>query len=150
VPRSSVNGENINTRGGKLTDKAFKFKQCCISIAHRLRSAPAQPSGSASTQTKLPHSYVEGRQRQVGGTRVRTDDVRADGDGDNGLGGAECCGVLLHRAGRSAAAAAGVAEVEVLHRGPLHGARGSGVLRRQVCRVGSILSSFARVVPPPF
>ena len=50
----------------------------------------------------------------------RTDDVGADGDGDDGLGGAEGGGVRLQRAGGGPAAAAGVAEIQVLHRRPLH------------------------------
>jgi hypothetical protein len=54
--------------------------------------------------------------------------------------------VRLHRAGRGAAAAAGVAKVEVLHRGPLHGGRApdlvcSGVRSAQ-------LGPWLRVVPP--
>jgi len=57
--------------------------------------------------------------------------VGADGDGDDGLGGAEGGGVRLHRAGRGAAAAAGVAQVQVLHRRPLHRSAGSGLLRHQ-------------------
>lgn len=44
----------------------------------------------------------------------------ADGDCDDGLGGAEGGGVRLQRAGGGPAAAAGVAEIQVLHRRPLH------------------------------
>jgi hypothetical protein len=57
--------------------------------------------------------------------------VGADGHSDDGLGGAEGSGVRLHRAGRGTAAAAGVAEIQVLHRRPLHRGAGSRLLRHQ-------------------
>ena len=103
-------------------------------MSPHLRSQPVQPTrGTRTPWSAHPSTYDEATSTEQSERRKRelTDDVGADGDGDDGLGGAEGGGVRLHRAGRGAAAAAGVAQVQVLHRRPLHRSAGSGLLRHQ-------------------
>lgn len=99
-----------------------------IAVYTHLRSEPETAArASIGAPPKQPTTRQQRQRRDTG----LTDDVGADGDGDDGLGGAEGGGVRLHRAGRGAAAAAGVAQVQVLHRRPLHRSAGSGLLRHQ-------------------
>ena len=104
--------------------------QCPLTSDHNLYNPRAArgPPWSAHPSTYDEATSTEQSERRK---RELTDDVGADGDGDDGLGGAEGGGVRLHRAGRGAAAAAGVAQVQVLHRRPLHRSAGSGLLRHQ-------------------